>query len=129
MLQHKVSLEIQLEDETRKLSKPDQEICRSLMLAIRCVQHSDMFGSLPKSVRTAIEKWSSINQRSENLSVQSIRTQVEIAERVYGLKRTRANRAGETTAFEFAARRLGISANTVANKVGRRRLPRITLKK
>ena len=118
------SLEIRLADELTGLSADDAALCRALLFAIRCVQKPKWFGPLPKSIREDVRRWSRHADRAHFAGTASIDRQVAIGEAVYGLKRTRSGSSKKAekpgpTAFDFAARRLGISPNTVANKARR----------
>ena len=119
------SLMLQLQEDPswEKMSAADRRVCQALVLAIHSVQRPDFFGRLPKTISEPLLDWQRGKTRKWNASPESVRTQVAIGEAL-GLKRTRGNRSSQPSAFQFAARRLGISENTVANKAGRRQLPR-----
>jgi hypothetical protein len=112
------SLELQETARAMGLSETDQVLLQALNWAIECLRHPQ-FGERPSTKAcAAVLDWWRDRSRAARTSDESIRTQLRFAEG-QGYRRSRGGGGSQATAFDFVGKRLGISANTVANKASK----------
>jgi hypothetical protein len=119
----RTSFEIQLEDEIKNLAPYDQELCRTLLLAIRRVQVPEWHeGHLPERLINALHSWRRRIDKAQRTDPARIKFYVEKAERM-GLKRVRGATSAKS-AYAAVAVWLGISESEVIKKTPPRKITR-----